>query len=110
MQNDMRAVRSKRIVLWVIGLAGAWLVTSCRADVGKCDMALLGGDATAGVPHPGQMVMSTSCAGSRCHSETAAGAARVGAPAGLNFDVGGASTPDQLTRSAKNVKDNLDDI
>jgi hypothetical protein len=75
---------------------------------------LLGGNATPGmaVPNAGQVVVQTNCATGHCHTVFATGSARVGAPAGLNFDVvpNDTSQPevDRVTRGAKVVSDHRD--
>ena len=75
----------------VVGSAAALalLLAGCGADLGECDMTKLGGNSTQGMlaPHDGQRVINGSCANGSCHSETATGKARNGAPAGLDFDV-----------------------
>ncbi len=66
-----------------------WLAACGGADLGECDMAVLGGsaDVAAPRPHEGQLRVNASCAAGHCHSADARGAARDGAPAGLDFDV-----------------------
>lgn len=69
-------------------LLGAALA-GCGPDLGECDMNALGGSDVPGMlaPRAGQIAVNTSCAAGRCHSASATGENRVGAPAGLNFDV-----------------------
>ena len=89
-------------------------LTSCSPSLGKCDQALLGGNATPGmaVPNAGQVVVQTNCATGHCHTVLATGINRVGVPAGLNFDVvpNDTSQPevDRVTRGAKVVADHRD--
>lgn len=72
----------------LIACAGALLWTSCAADVGECNSAQLGGSTGANpAPYAGQQLLQSSCASGRCHSSTAKGAARSGAPSGLDFNV-----------------------
>jgi hypothetical protein len=47
-----------------------------------------------GKAYRGQEIVATRCASGICHSETAVGDQRRGAPADLNFDVGGGSGSD----------------
>lgn len=70
-----------------------WLV-GCGTDLGECDRSLLGGstDVLAPAPNSAQVVVNASCAGGLCHSATAKGEQRRGAPAELNFDVLPATT------------------
>jgi len=108
---------------WQLGVRATWLSTlllfglsGCGSDLGKCDVAALGGNVTPGqlAPHTGQLLVNRSCAAGSCHSESAIGTARDGAPAGLNFDV----VPQDLspaemakiTRGSANVNDNADDM
>jgi hypothetical protein len=73
------------------------VLSACAApDFGDCDMAKLGGgSSSAPKPFDGQLLLQSSCAGGNCHSSSARGALRKGAPAGLNFDVVPASTADK---------------
>jgi hypothetical protein len=105
-------------VVWsglFLGVMAAALA-GCGEDLGECNEALLGGSTVQGMeaPYTGQLVMQQSCSGGRCHSETAVGDARVGAPAGLDFDVvpTALSQPeiDKVTRGASNVADHIDEI
>jgi hypothetical protein len=91
--------------------ACALLVSSCAADMGHCDMTLLGGSAVVGnaAPTKGQLVVQNTCAAGRCHSQTATGNNRVGAPAGLDFDVvpfdSSVAEINKITHGAKVVHD-----
>src|SRR5689334_8782598 len=68
----------------------ALLVSSCGSEgLGECDRAKLGGSTAAGpdtTPYDGQRVLQSSCSGG-CHSSSAKGSVRKGAPASLDFDV-----------------------
>jgi hypothetical protein len=72
-----------------VGLALSCCVVACGPDIGECDMSA----ATKvvylnGVPFvEGQALIHQSCSGGSCHSTSAVGEARTGAPHGLNFDV-----------------------
>lgn len=81
-------------VTWRLIVAIAWssLAFGCGGDLGPCDEALLG---MPQGPYAGQQLLHSTCAGGRCHGQDAVGAARVGAPAGLNFDVVAASMLDE---------------
>ena len=81
------SVRAMLCAACVIASAG------CGPDLGECDESMLGG-MEPNTPHHGQALVAERCASSRCHSETAKGAARNGAPAGLNFDVVAGSNSD----------------
>ncbi|MDB4988089.1 MAG: hypothetical protein JWN04_3267 [Myxococcaceae bacterium] len=62
----------------------------CTEDVGSCDDPLKGQDTVLvgkTIQYGGQAIINASCASGVCHSSLAKGAARHGAPAGLDFDV-----------------------
>jgi len=64
--------------------------TGCQEDLGKCDEAAARKPvirADDQVMYAGQSIVVQTCA-TGCHMSTAIGAARVGAPAGLDFDIG----------------------
>jgi hypothetical protein len=68
--------------------AGALLLASCGPDLGECDRTMLGGSETGTLaPHTGQLLLRDSCAAGLCHTESAKGEARKGAPAELDFGV-----------------------
>lgn len=104
----------RRAALFGMACANALLLCSCGTDVGKCDMNALGGSTVLGMeaPNAGQIVVEQACAGGRCHSAAAQGLQRVGAPAGLNFDVvpHDTSMPEiaRVTQGEKVVHDNID--
>lgn len=90
------------------GLACLLPLAGCGTDLGSCD------DAAARTPYfdvngapayGGQALVEVSCASGQCHVETAKGAARVGAPAGLDFDMVGSreenGTDDAAVRRLK---------
>jgi hypothetical protein len=77
----------------LLAVCAAWL-GGCGDGLGECDPTVLGGDPATGMPYAGQAIVATRCAGGICHSETAVGDERRGAPADLNFDVGGGSGSD----------------
>lgn len=95
-------------MLTAIGLLA---LGGCGTDLGECDMTMLGGGVQNGVlvAHTGQAIVGTTCASGRCHSQSATGELRFGAPAGLDFDVlPGAATPEAIavaTRAGTNVVD-----
>src|SRR5262249_25254355 len=78
----------------LLGLSG------CDASLGKCTDKYQGRDPVSlpsgSVMYEGQAIINASCAGGRCHSSTAHGDARSGAPAGLDFDL----LPVQVTGGA----------
>lgn len=91
----------------VIGALSAliWMATGCTEDVGDCyqgdgkgglDTVLAGGH----VEYGGQAIINQACA-TGCHSSTASGKARNGAPAGLDFDLRPIAATSS-TESAKN--------
>ncbi|MCG8557093.1 MAG: hypothetical protein MJD61_17680 [Proteobacteria bacterium] len=72
-------------------LAIAVLGVGCGPDLGQCDMAhavRVIYDAQGMPYHEGQAMVHESCGGGNfCHSAAQAGKSRLGAPAGLDFDV-----------------------
>lgn len=98
----------------------ATALAGCGEDLGPCNEADLGGSDVPDMeaPYTGQLVMQQYCAGGRCHSETAVGEARVGAPAGLNFDVVPmtvltttmGSEYEKVVRGGGNVAEHIDEI
>lgn len=90
------AFGSPRPLFWA-GVGSALLVVlsaaGCGSDLGKCDPNDLNNARTVVVNgegqaiYAGQAVLNDSCAAGRCHSSSAKGAARLGAPAGLDFDL-----------------------
>lgn len=92
----------KRCAITGIAAASVLLAASCGVDLGKCDMTQLGGDMLTATAYTGQQLVQNNCASGRCHSEGAQGSLRVGAPAGLNFDVvPGANTPDEQAKAGR---------
>jgi len=73
-------------------------LNACGESLGECNNTVLGGDPATGMPYAGQAIVGTRCAGGRCHSESAMGELRVGAPADLNFDVLGGATPEEMAK------------
>jgi mono/diheme cytochrome c family protein len=112
----MRAMKNKAIGVAIAALAACGLTSCGSADLGSCDMTVLGGSAIAGMASPtaGQLVVEKSCAGGRCHSANAKGLNRVGAPAGLDFDVVPPDTSleslTRIERGAKHVHENIDEM
>lgn len=102
----------KRNAIGLLGAASVWLATGCAADLGTCDMSMLGG--SGGGTLDGQSVVQTHCSGGLCHSATATGKTRVGAPAGLNFDVvltdSTAETMNRVTAGINKVRDKKNTI
>lgn len=100
-------------------VAGAGMLAGCGSGVGdQCDMnqakqlVYLGG-----VPYyAGQGLVQVACANGQCHAEGAVGAARTGAPHGLNFDLaplGNAAMPaavNALRSGVAKVRDEADDM
>lgn len=86
-------------------LLGAWCVAAlsgCGDRLGECNEAALGGNPIQGMtmPYDGQRIVAAKC--TLCHSVTAMGEARIGAPAGLNFDViAYAATPAEQAKIAQ---------
>jgi hypothetical protein len=89
----------------VLALLASALAGGCKRDLGECNLdgmtpegTPIDGPAaldiayriTDGLPmYEGQALVQATCGdGAFCHSSAATGASRVGAPAGLNFDVG----------------------
>jgi len=102
----------KLLLLGTVCLAG---LVGCGDGLGECDPSMLGGSMTGvGAPHDGQAVIAGSCASGRCHSEAAEGRQRVGAPAGLNFDVvavnGSLEELGKMRRNAATVVDWAEDM
>jgi len=80
-------MRLERTLILAFALLGAGAL-GCGDEVGPCDAPLEGEDTVLyndTVQFGGQAIMNRACAG--CHSSTAKGKARGGAPAGLNFDL-----------------------
>jgi hypothetical protein len=102
--------------LALLGLACAPVLASCGTDLGECDMNALGGSKVQGMlaPHLGQRAVNASCAGGTCHSSTAKGPARNGAPAELDFDVVPAqNTAEEIARAlsgGENVHDEAEEM
>lgn len=77
------------------------LPAGCAPEVGECDpeaatQLFYTADEAALPAYGGQALLHASCgAGSFCHSETAEGAGRYGAPAGTDYDLGLAETAEQ---------------
>ncbi len=93
----------------VLGTAG------CGPSLGECDMAALAAsNPTMAVPYEGQRLIHQTCASGQCHSAAAKGAARVGAPADLNFDLVPAdlSAPEltKVSRGESNVDELAEDM
>ena len=81
---------TSRAVCLSTTLVFSLLTVGCSDGVGSCDVdgrgrdtVLVGGTVQFG----GQAILNTSCANGTCHSSTARGARRNGAPAGLDFDL-----------------------
>jgi mono/diheme cytochrome c family protein len=87
-----------------VAVAIALTQGGCGSDLGECDMAALAlsTDAAQSQPYTGQRLVHQSCAAGQCHAESAKGVDRIGAPAGLNFDVVPADTSD--AESAKIIR------
>lgn len=105
-----------RAVALVLTLSSA--VVACGPDLGTCDMTAATKEVYFnGTPFTeGQALVYQSCAGSFCHSESAVGKARSGAPHGLNFDVQPltkGATPLQVTQlraGIDKVRDEADEL
>jgi hypothetical protein len=72
------------------GLAMGLVVAACEPDLGACDMTAATTTVynASGTPYyAGQAIVQQAC--TRCHGSASTGASRVGAPHGLNFNVGG---------------------
>lgn len=87
------ALASARHVVWVRAVGASLLMLSaagCEDDLGKCDETkartlVINGEGQA--LYAGQAVLNDSCAAGQCHSSSAKGSDRQGAPAGLDFDL-----------------------
>jgi len=101
----------KRVLLGALCASG---LSACGEGLGECDPTMLGGSNVIGMvsPHDGQNVVQSSCASGRCHSADAQGQRRLGAPAGLNFDVFSANVADQgkITSGGATVVDWAEDM
>jgi len=103
-----KAARAWIAVLAIAGLAG------CGDGLGECDEAALGGNPIQGMtmPYDGQRIVAQKC--TLCHSVNAMGDARIGAPAGLNFDVVANAATDaeraKIAQAAGTVIDWAEDI
>lgn len=92
---------SRRCGMCVAVLASA-LCHGCLPDLGECDPAAAHrvtytDDGTGRPAYEGQALINTSCGGgSFCHAERASD--RFGAPAGLDFDLSLASSPEEVER------------
>jgi hypothetical protein len=98
--GQLGARRSLRAALAIALIAP---LSACGTDLGECYPERLGGSLVAPqAVHLGQDIVNMSCASSKCHSETAEGETRFGAPAELNFDVVAAgATPAEAARVAR---------
>jgi len=80
-------------LVWTRAAFGSVLLlgaSACGEDLGKCDETkartlVINGEGQA--LYAGQAVLNDSCAAGQCHSSTAKGADRQGAPAGLDFNL-----------------------
>lgn len=81
--------------MWIRGAVFAWtgiVVSACGVDLGTCDQAEARTpyfDVNGYPAYGGQALVEVSCATGQCHISSAKGAARQGAPAGLDFDMVG---------------------
>ncbi|MET0341302.1 MAG: hypothetical protein ABW252_09875 [Polyangiales bacterium] len=65
-------------------------VMGCGEDLGACDTTTKGRDTVlvgSVVQYGGQAILNSACANGTCHSSSATGASRFGAPAYLDFDL-----------------------
>jgi hypothetical protein len=92
-----RTLRTLRVAWTYLGsAAGALLLASCGPELGECDRTMLGGSETGTLaPHTGQVLLRDSCAAGLCHTESAKGESRKGAPAELDFGVVPASDSEE---------------
>ena len=105
-----------RAAVVVVMLCSA--VVACGPDLGNCDLpAAQKMVYLNGIPYvEGQALIHQSCAGSFCHAAGATGAARSGAPHGLDFDVAPMtkdSTATSLTvlqRGVNRVRDEAEEL
>ena len=101
------------VAIFAVTLLGQ---AGCGPGLGECDMAALAltNDVALSQPYTGQQLVNQSCAAGRCHSETAKGADRIGAPAGLNFDVVPADVSDpeitRIIRGESHVDENAEEM
>lgn len=76
-----------RVALLILLLSSS--LAACGAEVGACEDPQLGKDTVlvnGSIQYGGQAIMNLACA-QGCHSSSAKGSAREGAPAGLDFDL-----------------------
>jgi mono/diheme cytochrome c family protein len=88
----------KRSLVLGSTLAAAMHLLGCSEDVGTCEDRNEGRDTVlvgSSVQYAGQAIMNQSCANNGCHSSTAKGPARSGAPANLDFDLRPAKAGDE---------------
>jgi mono/diheme cytochrome c family protein len=86
MQSRLLSPRAGFGILILTALASA----GCEEDLGKCDELAARKPvirADDQVMYAGQSIVVQTCA-TGCHMSTATGSARIGAPAGLDFDIG----------------------
>ncbi|MCA9603016.1 MAG: hypothetical protein KC417_13375 [Myxococcales bacterium] len=80
----------------------------CATDLGTCDDNLARTPYYNALGYPaygGQALVEVSCANGQCHTKSADGAQRVGAPAGLNFDmIGSRAEPGPDTEAVQLLK------
>lgn len=86
--------RNGSVAYGVLGIALSGALASCGGDLGMCDMTLIDAETAMMKTYSGQSLVNASCAGGTCHALSAQDAARMGAPAGLNFDLVPATTAD----------------
>lgn len=109
-------VQLRDMVARSAALALLAMLAGCGTDLGECDKAALGGSDMQGMlaPHAGQIAVNGSCASGKCHSASATGENRVGAPAELNFDVVPADLSDaeraKVTQGATKVQDEKEEM
>ncbi len=94
---------SPRTLRRVFGVLALCVQFGCQSDLGGCDLEAATSPIyydEGGYPaYPGQALMDASCGASRfCHAQGIDGVDRLGAPGGLDLDVGVATSPDELER------------
>ncbi|MDD9969531.1 MAG: hypothetical protein OXR73_25020 [Myxococcales bacterium] len=93
-----------KTIVWILGLLAAFSGVACGADLGACpDAATYAGALNEQGVHRGQDLINGACAGGTCHSASANGQFRFGAPATLNFDLSG-SDPGVVAAGVDNVR------
>jgi len=90
-----------------LAVTATFLAAGCGPDLGSCepDAATALVYDTSGTPYyAGQYIVTQSCASGFCHSTEARRGQRLGAPAGLNFDVAPVSDSGDLNEETRRLR------